>query len=177
MSPPYACPCCGYRTLHEGPGAYDLCPVCFWKDDGFQDDNAASIDGPNGITLAEGQRRYARYGSSSLHCLDKVRPPRSDEARDPAWRPLDLSGIDERQFFLDDFGQLLEAAVARARTHARSTRSDADIARFEGLRSALVLYVEQVDGFGVPRLDAGVDPQLDLDRDLLLDPLPGFFAG
>jgi len=177
MSPPYVCPCCGYRTLREGPGAYDLCPVCFWEDDGFHEDDAASIDGPNGSTLAEGQRRYARYGASSPHCLDKVRPPRQDEGRDPQWRPLDRSGIDEKQFFLRDFGQLLETLADHARTQARATRSEADIARFEGIRSALSLFVEQVDSFDIPRHDAGIDAQLDLQRDLLLDPLPGYFAG
>jgi Cysteine-rich CPCC len=30
---PYACPCCGFLTLDER-GGYDICPVCFWEDDG-----------------------------------------------------------------------------------------------------------------------------------------------
>ena len=36
---PYACPCCGFLTL-PSRGGYDICPVCFWEDDG-QDDPAA----------------------------------------------------------------------------------------------------------------------------------------
>src|SRR5688572_28713454 len=61
-APPYTCPCCGFRTL-PGAGNYDLCPVCFWEDDGMHDNDADSVEGPNGITLAEGQRLYQRYGS------------------------------------------------------------------------------------------------------------------
>ena len=33
------CPCCGSLTLPAG-GQYELCPVCFWEDDG-QDDHDA----------------------------------------------------------------------------------------------------------------------------------------
>lgn len=29
------CPCCGYMTL-DRRGAYDICPVCFWEDDGSE---------------------------------------------------------------------------------------------------------------------------------------------
>ncbi|MFF1770133.1 CPCC family cysteine-rich protein [Streptomyces sp. NPDC058249] len=30
---PYGCPCCGFLTLDER-GSYEICPVCFWEDDG-----------------------------------------------------------------------------------------------------------------------------------------------
>lgn len=136
-----------------------------------------SVDGPNGITLAEGQRRYRRHGTSALRCLPNVRPPRGDEPLDPAWRPIDLSGTDERQYFMSDFGGLLDSLTETARRRARETRSDADIARFEGLREAITLYVKQVDGFGIPRQQAGIDPTLELERDYLLDPPEGYYAG
>jgi hypothetical protein len=34
---PYPCPCCGFVTLGER-SAFEICPVCFWEDDG-QDDH------------------------------------------------------------------------------------------------------------------------------------------
>lgn len=36
---PYACPCCLSITLPER-GAFELCPMCFWEDDG-QDEHDA----------------------------------------------------------------------------------------------------------------------------------------
>ena len=82
--------------------------MCFWEDDGQSDDDAASVDGPNGMTLAEGQRRYMRYGSSTLQGRAMARPPTPDEVRDPNWQPVPRPvDEDERQFFWSDFGELL----------------------------------------------------------------------
>ncbi|MFE6959649.1 CPCC family cysteine-rich protein [Streptomyces sp. NPDC057696] len=36
MSDSYPCPCCGHRVLGAMPGSYEICPVCFWEDDGVQ---------------------------------------------------------------------------------------------------------------------------------------------
>ena len=170
------CPCCGYRTLPER-GRYDLCPVCWWEDDGARTD-AASLDGPNAATLAEGQRLYQRYGTSALHGVKEVRPPNVDEARDPAWAPLSRPDADPVSEFMRDTGQLLEVATEEARdTSPKRTRNREDIGRFLGLRDAYALVVTQADSFGIHRLEVGVDPDLDLERDLLLDPPRGFFAG
>ncbi|MED5432082.1 MAG: CPCC family cysteine-rich protein [Pseudomonadota bacterium] len=43
-----ACPCCGYPTLSER-GRYEICGLCFWEDDGQDDDDADTCwGGPNG---------------------------------------------------------------------------------------------------------------------------------
>lgn len=34
----YSCSCCGYRTLDNELGCFDICPVCYWKDGNFQRD-------------------------------------------------------------------------------------------------------------------------------------------
>lgn len=127
----YACPCCGYKTL-PGRGDYDLCTVCFWEDDADELDDAVSLEGPNGQTLAEGQRTYARYGTSVLHCINKVRPPASDEPRDPDWEPLPQADVDSRQEFLEDFGQLLSVLLSESIDRARASRKETDVAHFEG---------------------------------------------
>lgn len=31
------CPCCGYPLLWER-GMYEICPLCWWEDDGLDDD-------------------------------------------------------------------------------------------------------------------------------------------
>lgn len=42
------CPCCHLPTLIER-GAYDICPVCWWEDDGQDDADSDLVSGgPNG---------------------------------------------------------------------------------------------------------------------------------
>jgi hypothetical protein len=77
---PFRCPCCHHRTLPER--GYDICPVCFWEDDG-QDDTDADVirGGPNGrLSLTEARANYIRIGACDERCLSAVRPPRADEA-------------------------------------------------------------------------------------------------
>jgi uncharacterized Zn finger protein (UPF0148 family) len=43
----FLCPCCYMPTLDERAG-YDICPICFWEDDGQDTDDAEIIrGGPN----------------------------------------------------------------------------------------------------------------------------------
>lgn len=68
------CPCCHYHALSES-GAYDICPVCFWEDDGARNDNDYS--GPNHLTLGEGKRNFNDFGAcdkKSLLHIDKDGP-------------------------------------------------------------------------------------------------------
>jgi Cysteine-rich CPCC len=50
------CPCCGLPTLGE-PDAYEICVVCWWEDDGHDDNAADKVwGGPNGsysLTVAK----------------------------------------------------------------------------------------------------------------------------
>lgn len=32
----FTCPCCNYKTILE-KGNYEICPICFWEDDGSND--------------------------------------------------------------------------------------------------------------------------------------------
>jgi hypothetical protein len=77
---PFPCPCCGCRTL-DARGDYDICPVCFWEDDG-QDDHDADVvrGGPNGsLSLARARDNYCRHGACEERFADKVRLPRAEE--------------------------------------------------------------------------------------------------
>ena len=177
-SPRFTCPCCGHRTLDEGPAAYELCPVCHWEDEGRHDDDELTRQGPNGMTLAEGQRRYRRYGSAALHIREQARPPRADEPLDPTWEAQPAPSPDEeRRQLLPDFGVLLSTATERAVALARAGRDERAIGRLEGLREAIELLATLADSFEVPREHVGLDPALDLQHDLLLDPPDNRFAG
>jgi hypothetical protein len=76
----YPCPCCSFRTLGER-GGFEICPVCFWEDDG-QDDHDTDVvrGGPNGrLSLSAARANYARCGASSDEFVDNVRTPRPSE--------------------------------------------------------------------------------------------------
>lgn len=81
-----ACPCCGYLTLSER-GAYEVCRVCFWEDDG-QDDHDADVvrGGPNSsISLTEARRNFAAYGASERRVVHLVREPFPEEVPPQEW--------------------------------------------------------------------------------------------
>ncbi|HEV8485466.1 MAG TPA: CPCC family cysteine-rich protein [Blastocatellia bacterium] len=74
-----SCPCCGFLTLTER-SAFELCPVCFWEDDG--QDNADADDnrgGPTSSSLTEARRNFRAFGACDQRALGSVRPPNSDE--------------------------------------------------------------------------------------------------
>jgi hypothetical protein len=71
-----ACPCCRNLTL-GGRGGFEICPVCFWEDDG-QDDQDASLarGGPNGtLSLVEARKNFLAYGACDESSKRNVRPP------------------------------------------------------------------------------------------------------
>lgn len=76
----YRCPCCGCRTLDER-GAYDICPVCFWEDDGQDEQDAATVrGGPNGsLSLTQARANYREFGVSERRRLKNVREPLAEE--------------------------------------------------------------------------------------------------
>ena len=77
---PYACPCCHSITLPER-GAFELCPVCFWEDDGQDDHDADEVrGGPNGtLSLTQARANFAAVRASDRAFIDSVRPPRPHE--------------------------------------------------------------------------------------------------
>lgn len=70
------CPCCGYLTMSE-PGLHEICPVCFWHDDGFTD--LDEVSAPNHITLRQGQENFRRFGACEEKFRVFVRDPRPGE--------------------------------------------------------------------------------------------------
>lgn len=77
-----ACPCCGYRTI-DIRGDFDICRVCWWEDDGQDNNNAgASYGGPNGISLSQARYNFIQYGiyDPSRSDLYKIRDPKEKYA-------------------------------------------------------------------------------------------------
>lgn len=77
----YRCPCCHYRTLHER-GGFEICPVCFWEDDGQDDPDADEVrGGPNGLlSLTQARRNYESFGACDFKARNFVRQPTETES-------------------------------------------------------------------------------------------------
>jgi hypothetical protein len=63
------CPCCRYRTLPKR-GAYNICKVCFWEDNGSGD--FAVVNGPNHMTLENARANFELFGASSQAAVPLV---------------------------------------------------------------------------------------------------------
>ena len=76
----YACVCCGYATITEVAN-YDICPICFWEDDGQDSEDAdTNYEGANQVSLTQGRRNFLDFGAAeskdkrhvrSLHVNDE----------------------------------------------------------------------------------------------------------
>lgn len=75
----YQCPCCDYYVLHAR-GAYEVCPVCYWEDDGQDLDRLDEVSGPNHITLRDARGNFAAIGAAD-HAARGLVAPRSVLAR------------------------------------------------------------------------------------------------
>jgi hypothetical protein len=71
----FQCPCCDCFTLN-GVGQYDICPVCFWEDDGTTGEHGFS---PNGSTLTVARQNYRAFGADSKRNIPHVRKPYEEE--------------------------------------------------------------------------------------------------
>jgi hypothetical protein len=76
----FRCPCCGYRTL-EVPAALALCPVCWWEDDGQEDEDAGDVRlTVNGqLSLSQARAFYSSCGAAHPRFLPYVRKPAVSE--------------------------------------------------------------------------------------------------
>lgn len=76
----YNCPCCGYKTLSER-GGFEICAVCFWEDDG-QDEQDAEIvrGGSNGsLSLTKARDNFRNFGACEERFIKNVRKPLPNE--------------------------------------------------------------------------------------------------
>jgi hypothetical protein len=65
------CRCCNYYSLRKH-GAYEICRVCFWEDDGSSDLEA--ISSANHMTLGEARKNFRRFGAITMDAVGNVLP-------------------------------------------------------------------------------------------------------
>ncbi|MEM7702191.1 MAG: CPCC family cysteine-rich protein [Pseudomonadota bacterium] len=65
-------------------GAFEICPVCSWEDDG-QDEHDAQVvrGGPNGsLSLRQAQRNFEEFGDCEDPTVDDVRTQTKNEKKE-----------------------------------------------------------------------------------------------
>jgi hypothetical protein len=66
------CPCCDYFTL-EQRADWDICPVCFWEDDGHDLDRQDERSGCNReLTLRQARENFMRLGACESRLVQYV---------------------------------------------------------------------------------------------------------
>jgi len=78
-----ACPCCGYATIEPGAD-HEICAICFWEDDGRDEEDADDGDeesGPNQVSLTEGRMNFLKCGASDPKDLPHCRSPNENDER------------------------------------------------------------------------------------------------
>ena len=73
---PYGCPCCCFITVTER-SADEICPVCFWEDDGQDDHDPDEVRGgpDRALSLAVARANFQAMGACDERCAHLVRPP------------------------------------------------------------------------------------------------------
>lgn len=77
----FECPCCLYPTLAER-GAYDICELCGWEDDGQDESDADRVlGGPNyELSLAAARENFKQHLEKHSPDSKRFRPPTQREA-------------------------------------------------------------------------------------------------
>lgn len=66
----HTCPCCGYPLLNSR-GDFEICPLCWWEDDGYDDDalgrpgDLDRLSSPNHTTLRQARQNFEEHLKST----------------------------------------------------------------------------------------------------------------
>ena len=76
----YQCPCCAFFTFDNQPdNTFEICPVCFWEDDGIQLHDEDYKGGANQVSLKQAVQNFKTYGACELRFKEAVRKPNENE--------------------------------------------------------------------------------------------------
>ena len=70
------CICCECLALE---GDFDICPICYWQKDFFQEKNTDDSGGPNLISLQEAKENFKIFGAIEKQFKKHVRLPFDNE--------------------------------------------------------------------------------------------------
>jgi hypothetical protein len=79
------CPCCGYRSISE---EFEICEVCGWEYNFFQEKHVDDAGGPNRVSLRVAQENFQRCGSAKPGIYPSFENPSIEFEYDPNWRSI-----------------------------------------------------------------------------------------
>jgi hypothetical protein len=88
LAPKFPCACCGYLTLSDRPGSYEICHVCFWEDDDVQLLDPWYEGGANKTSLKQAQENFCKFGVSDQRFKENIEGVLAEDVRDASWRPV-----------------------------------------------------------------------------------------
>ncbi|TAF34698.1 MAG: hydrolase [Cytophagales bacterium] len=74
----YGCACCGYYTITE---IKETCPVCFWEEDFYQEEQIDDNGGPNLVSLRQSRENFLKFGAIEERFINDVRKPNNNEMK------------------------------------------------------------------------------------------------
>ena len=76
----HQCPCCEYYTFENKPdNTFEICPVCYWEDDGVQLNDPDYEGGANEMSLNQARKNFKEIGVISSEFKNYVRSPLKEE--------------------------------------------------------------------------------------------------
>jgi len=75
------CKCCGYNTISPSQISFEICEICFWQNDAFQNENPNDSGGPNSISLNQARKNFIQFGACEFDMIVLVRKPYDSEFR------------------------------------------------------------------------------------------------
>ena len=78
----YQCPCCEHYTLDEPDNTFQICPVCFWENDGVQLNDPDYEGGANKMSLNQARKNFKEFGVIDLQFKEHVRAPLEEELKE-----------------------------------------------------------------------------------------------
>lgn len=88
----YLCPCCQSYEFDDGPGSYDICPVCFWENDKIQAENPDYTGGANRLSLNECRKNYKKYGACEEKYVSYIRKNKINEIKNEIKNEVKING-------------------------------------------------------------------------------------
>ena len=70
------CACCNFSTVES---ISDICPVCFWQRDFYQEEHIDDDGGPNLVSIRKAKENFKKFGAIEERLKGYVRPPLEEE--------------------------------------------------------------------------------------------------